>query len=173
MRKPRELYIGAEYHVIAKSNRGEFILESPEVKKLFLDTVIRAKEKYSFQIRDFTIMSNHIHLIMKPGKDESLSKIMQWILSVFAIKFNKYFKLKGHVWYDRFKSVVIDSFKQLLTTFRYICNNPVKAGMVENAEDYVYGALWFIKHKRFKLIEPPDPLIIKNLPEFFNKNSFD
>ena len=60
MRKPRELYIYAKYHVTARINRGEFALESKEIKELFLQTVMRAKKKYSFQLRSFTIMDNHI-----------------------------------------------------------------------------------------------------------------
>lgn len=101
-------------------------------------------------------MDNHIHLLIKPGKGENLSKIMQWILSVFAKRYNKHFNLKGHVWYDRFKSKIIESFQQLISTFEYICNNPVKAEMVESAEEYLYGALWFIRHRLFDLVEPPD-----------------
>ena len=170
MRKTRELYAGAKYHVIAKINRGEFALKSPEVKELFFHIVRRARKKYSFELRSFVLMDNHIHFIIKPGKNESLSRIMQWILGVFARAFNKYFKLKGHVWYDRFKSVVIDIFEQLISTFRYIFNNPVKAGMVENPKEYIYGSLWFTLHKRFDLVEPPNQYLLTALPEFFTQN---
>jgi hypothetical protein len=59
MRKPREICLNAEYHVISKINRGEFALESREVKKLFMCIVSRAKNKYSFNLRNFVIMSNY------------------------------------------------------------------------------------------------------------------
>lgn len=88
---------------------------------------------------------------------------------MFGRAFNKYFNLKGHVWYDRFKSVVIDSFEQLIATFRYISNNPVKAGMVKTPEEYVYSSLWFVHHKRFDLVEPPREYLAIALPEFFKK----
>ena len=156
MRKPRYLIKDAEYHVTARINRGEFALETGEIKKLFLHTVKRAKEKYSFRIKCFVIMDNHIHLLIRPINGESLSKIMQWILSVFAIHYNKHFNLKGHVWYDRFKSKIIETFQQLLATFKYICNNPLKAEMVSDPEEYKYGALWFIRHRLFDIVEPPD-----------------
>ena len=68
MRKSREIYINAEYHVTARINRGEFILESAEIKELFLFIVCRAKKKYSFRLRNFVVMSNHIHFLLKPGK---------------------------------------------------------------------------------------------------------
>ncbi|MEA1910804.1 MAG: transposase [Spirochaetota bacterium] len=156
MRKPRYLQIGADYHVTAKINRGEFALEPQIIKEMFLHTVKKAKMKFSFRLKNFVLMDNHIHLLIKPGKDENLSKIMQWILSVFAKSYNKYFNLTGHVWQDRFKSKIIESFHQLLATFRYICNNPVKAEMVETPEEYLYGALWYIRRKWFDIVEPPD-----------------
>ena len=88
MRKPRYLITGAEYHVTAKINQGEFALELKEIKEMFLQTVKRAKEKYFFKLKSFVIMDNHIHLLIKPGKSE----------------------------------------------------------MVEDAGEYLYGALWFIRH---------------------------
>ena len=167
MRKTRELKRNAEYHVTAKINRGEFILESDDIKDLFLHIVERAKKKYSFKIRGFSIMDNHIHFLMKPGCEESLSRIMQWILSVFAIYYNKMFNLKGHVWYDRFNSKIIETFRQLIATFKYICDNPVKANLVKTPQEYKYGVLWFIHHKQYQFIEPPDIELIDSLPDYF------
>ena len=171
MRRARILYTNAEYHVTARINRGEFIFDSVEVKNLFLSTVQRAKKKYDFRLRNFTIMDNHIHFLIKPEKDNSLSKIMQWILSVFAICYNKKYGLKGHVWYDRFKSVVIRSYRQLIATFKYIVDNPVKASIVKDPAKYEFGGLWFIKNRKFELLDPPDPVLKALLPDIFINNS--
>jgi REP-associated tyrosine transposase len=156
MRKPRYLKQGAEYHVTARINRGEFALQTRVIKELFLYTVKRAKGKYLFKLKSFVIMDNHIHMLIRPGTGENLSNIMQWILGVFAKHYNKHFNLKGHVWYDRFKSKIIENFHQLLATFRYISNNPVKAEMIKDPGEYLYGALWYIQHGLFDLVEPPD-----------------
>ena len=59
MRKSREIYFNAEYHVTARINRGEFVLESSEIKELFLSIVSRAKKKYSFKLQNFVVMSNY------------------------------------------------------------------------------------------------------------------
>ena len=53
MRKPRVLITGALYHVVAKTNRGEFILNSDEVKDLFMSVLELAHEKYDFKIKAF------------------------------------------------------------------------------------------------------------------------
>ncbi len=156
MRKPRILQIGAKYHVSSKINRGEDIFESDEIKNLFIDILKRAKKKYKFSLENFVIMKNHIHFIIKPEKDESLSRIMQWLLSVFAIYYNGIHKLEGHVWRARFWSKIIDDIKQFIDTFNYISDIPVKAGMVKKAYDYEYGGLYYILKGIFDIVDRPD-----------------
>ncbi len=91
MRKKRKLIEGAKYHITARANRSELILNAPKMKGLFLNILKRAKKKYKFSITNFCIMGNHIHLMIQPLKPESLSRIMQWILATFAINYNKLF----------------------------------------------------------------------------------
>jgi REP element-mobilizing transposase RayT len=86
MRKRRQLRPGAIYHVVARANRQEMIFEPDAFKQIFLAAIIRAKKKYRFSLFNFCIMGNHIHFIIQPGEKADLSKIMQWILSVFAKK---------------------------------------------------------------------------------------
>jgi len=155
MRKPRTLLKGASYHVTAKINRSEFIFKSKAVKQLFMDTVKRAKKKYKFGAVNFVIMDNHIHIINTPRKNENLSRIMQWILSVFAINYNKAFNLKGHVWYDRFHSVVIKNRQHMADVFKYVRDNPIKAEMVAESRDYPYGGVYYILKGDFSLVDPP------------------
>ena len=147
-----------EYHVVARINRQEYIFESDLIKNLFLKTVKQAKKHFSFRIRNFCIMSNHIHLLIRPGKGESLSKIMQWILGVFAIRYNRICGIHGHVWYDRFHSTIINTIQQLIHAFRYISDNPVKAGIVDNCLDYAFSGIRFLSQCVYDILEPPDML---------------
>ena len=159
MRKKRQLQQGARYHVIARANRQEFILNSREIKELLIKVIQQAKKKYAFKILTLCVMDNHFHCILMPIEEANLSKIMQWILSVFAIRFNKLYNFKGHVWYDRFKSKIIWNYRQFLATYIYIAENPVRAGIVTNPFDYEYNAISFIKQGNFNLLDPPDILI--------------
>jgi putative transposase len=168
MRQPRYLQAGAEYHVVARANRSEYILESPEIKELFLNVVRKAKQKYSFSVRNFCVMSNHFHVMIRPAPGESLSKIMQWILSVFAVKFNRIFGYVGHVWYDRFKSKVIESFRHFLATFLYITANPVKARMVEAVTDYPFCGLRHIRDGDYTIVDRPTGELTLLLSELFS-----
>ncbi|MBN1410635.1 MAG: transposase [Spirochaetales bacterium] len=155
MRKRRKIVNGARYHVTARANRGEFIFNSKRIKELFLKTVKRARKKYKFSITTFCIMSNHVHFIIQPMKNHSLSRIAQWILATFAINFNIIFHLKGHVWYDRFHSWVINNFREFLQTFIYITDNPVKAGITKNPTDYKYNGIIQLKKGFYDILDPP------------------
>lgn len=146
MRRPRELREGAVYHVTARANRGEMILDDKGMKDLFLRVVTRARTKYRFRIENFCVMGNHVHLMIRPGEGESLSRILQWILSVFAMAFNRMHGYTGHVWGCRFFSRIMASFRHFAKVFEYIDNNPVEAIRGETAGSWCFGGLWHHRH---------------------------
>jgi len=115
------------------------IFEKDESKKLFLSVVREAKGKYLFHIENFCLMGNHFHFLVRPGPGESLSKIMQWILSVFASRFNRAHHLTGHVWGERFFSRIIETMRAYLEQYTYIDANPCSAGLVARVEDWLFG----------------------------------
>lgn len=147
------------YHVVSRANRREFILNSDEIKNMFLGVVKRAKNKYRFSLMNFCIMNNHFHFMIKPGRGESLSKIMQWILSVFAVQFNKRFGWNGHVWYDRFKSRIVDGLNEYLHVFRYIAENPLRAGIARYPWDYIYNGVTHLRRLDYRIVEKPTPVL--------------
>ncbi len=163
MRKRRELNEGASYHVYARINRREYLLKSVFIKKMFMNILRRARKKYNFRIENFCIMDNHVHFIMKPTGKDSLSVIMQWILGVFAQKYNRTFNLHGHVWYDRFKSKIIIDFRQYLHTFIYISNNPVKAGITGTPGDFPFGGIYQLQMGISDLMERPPNKVLRVL----------
>jgi putative transposase len=165
MRTPRKLLEGSEYHVVARINRREFLLQPDFVKQMFLDVVAEAKRKYRFAIRNFCVMDNHIHLMILPFRGENLSRIMQWILGVFAIRFNRRHGYTGHVWYDRFKSTIITTFRRWISTFQYIDLNPVRADMTKYVVSYRYGGVYHMRKGKTEVIERPVESLRLQFPE--------
>ncbi|HRX15311.1 MAG TPA: transposase [Spirochaetota bacterium] len=166
MRKPREIVDGSTYHVSAKINRGEFIFKDrADLKILFFKLVKRTHGKYKFHVQGITVMDNHIHMTIKPSKGEKLGNIMNSILSTFARRYNVIINSHGHVWYDRFKSKVIVTFTQYINTLRYICNNPLRAGMVNDPLSYKFCAVNALYTKeKSELVS-----IIQSIIDFKNK----
>jgi len=165
MRKNRILLDGADYHVTARINRGEKIFLLREDRELFMEILKRAKKKFNFSIKNFCIMGNHVHFLLKPGPDESLSKIMQWVLGVFAQKWNKKHGLSGHLWGNRFFSRVISGILDFLRVFLYIDYNPCYAGLVKYPEQWEYGGLWHHKKGLTIITEMADLLVLRLFPE--------
>lgn len=142
MRQSRKLVDGAWYHVTARVNRREMLLDRGEVRDLFLVFLGRAKKRYRFQVANFCVMGNHIHLQVQPAEGESLSAIMRWILGYFARAYNKKRGLSGHFWGERFHSRVLDGIRQFLIAFFYIDENPVKAGLSSLPCEWRHCGAW-------------------------------
>jgi putative transposase len=156
---------GARYHVTARANRKEMILDAVTMKELFLSVVKRAKNKYDFRIENFCIMGNHFHFIIQPVNGESLSAIMRWILSVFAMAFNKIQGYTGHVWGGRFFSRIIESVLVFLQTFEYIDNNPTRANQIDDRRQWRWGALWHHRTGCRELVDIPAFWVVAFFPE--------
>ncbi|MFC1483331.1 transposase [Candidatus Margulisiibacteriota bacterium] len=136
MRKNRHKVFGAKYHVCARTNRGEIVFDDPFNQNMFEHVVRRALKKYSFIYNFEEIMGNHVHMIIEPLDGEDISRIMQWILARFAELYNRTYGIKGHFWYDRFKSKPILTVRYLMNCIKYIIDNPVRAGIVDHPMKY-------------------------------------
>jgi len=84
-------------------------------------------------------MSNHVHLVVVPEKESSLSEGLRDTHTVYAMYFNSRTELSGHVWQGRFFSSPLDE-SYLWAAVRYVERNPVRAGMVERAEAYRWSS---------------------------------
>jgi putative transposase len=156
---------GAEYHVTARTNRSEMIFVPREDKELFMEVLKQAKKRYHFRVKNFCLMNNHIHLLIKPEKMESLSAIMQWILSVFAMRWNRKHNLNGHVWGERFFSRIINGIVDGLRVFMYIDDNPVNAQVTGYPWEWEFGGLWHHQRGLEGIVEKPDFFVLSFLPE--------
>jgi putative transposase len=101
-------------------------------------------------------MGNHIHFLIRPGEDGNLSEIMQWLKCNFAKAWNKAHGCKGHVRGERFYSRIISEITDFLRVREYIADNPVKAGLVERAAEWIFGSLYHRLHRRSNLLDEPD-----------------
>lgn len=154
MRKHRELLRGSCYHVSARINRKEMLLAPKPIKELFLVVLGEARKKYRFRVDNFCLMENHFHLMIQPSECESLSSIMQWILSVFAMRYNRMMGLTGHVWGDRFFSRIIRNMFGYEAVFKYIDENPQMGGLTRPLEMWRYAGKWFRRLGEHRLIDP-------------------
>ena len=87
----------------------------------------------------YCLMPNHIHLLLRE-KGWQLSDIIKSVASSYAFYFNKKYERIGHLFQDRYRSEPCDDMQYFFTLFRYIHQNPVKAGITQYVEDYPYSS---------------------------------
>jgi putative transposase len=128
---------GAFHHVMSRGNDGMALFRDNTDRLKFLELLERAIKRSNWIVHDWVLMTNHFHLAIETPEC-TLSSGMHWLLGTYAKWFNKRHNRRGHLYQDRFKSVIVDREEYLLTVARYIALNPVKAGMVERPEDYAW-----------------------------------
>jgi len=127
------------YHVMWRAINKETIFEDDGDFKLLIGAIKYSKKLLEYDLIAYCIMGNHIHLMVKEGKD-NVSKVMQVIGSVFVRHYNERHGRLGPLFHSRFKSEPIETKNYFICCIRYICMNPVKAGIVAKAKDYKYSS---------------------------------
>lgn len=144
------------YHITCRCNNQEMLFTEEIAFKKYLDILDRCKKKHIFDIYNYVIMQNHVHLIIHPGPMSDISQIMHSVNRWYARWYNIHYERKGHFWEARFDSVQIKDDLQVLATMRYIDINPVKGQLAGRPTDWQYsGARFYINGCKNGLITAP------------------
>lgn len=139
-RKKRFNQVNAFHHVMLRGNGGQNIFLDDQSRVRFCLMLQKASEEHHFLIHAFCLMSNHIHLLLEPTSDP-LSLGVKAFAGRYAQYFNRRFRHSGHLFQDRFRSILVqDSGMYLMRLVRYIHLNPVRARLVTNAQDYFWSS---------------------------------
>jgi len=134
---------GLIYHLINRGNNRQLVFKDSADYESYLHIIKKFKERYSFKLYAYCLMSNHIHLILEPTMPDTLSKIMQSITLSYNRFYQKKYNFSGHLWQGRFRSMIIQTDEYLLECLRYVELNPVRAGIVEAPGDYSFSSFNF------------------------------
>ncbi|SCX76614.1 transposase [Alkaliphilus peptidifermentans] len=136
-RRARDKSSTGTYHVMLRGINGQKIFEDYEDYRKLLDIIKEYKEKSGYEIYAYCLMSNHIHLLIKEGK-EDLGIIFRRIGAKYVYWYNWKYKRRGHLFQDRYKSEVVEDDSYFLTVLRYIHQNPLKAGIEKDIKKYLW-----------------------------------
>jgi putative transposase len=135
----RPIEDGLIYHIIDRGNNRQDVFHQEGDFRAFLQAMADLKQRKPFELYGYCLMSNHFHLLLRPC-GAPVSRIMQSLLVSHTQRYHKHHRSGGHVWQGRFKSPVIQDDEHLLTVLRYIEANPLRARLVERAEDYPWSS---------------------------------
>ncbi len=139
-RLPRFILPGQPQHVILRGNNRTEIFCAEADYRFYLDKLRLACEKHGCDIHAYVLMTNHVHLLITPHEEQSLSKALQMLGRYYVQFFNHCYRRTGTLWEGRYKATLIDTEAYLLTCMRYIELNPVRAGMIAHPSEYRWSS---------------------------------
>ena len=167
---PRRLRIEnlGYHHVYNRGVAKGNVFEDENDKVKFIELMASIAREFKLNLHSFCLMDNHYHLLVE-NKRENLSSAMRQLNSQYASYFNKRHNRVGHLWQDRYKSWYVLDENYLLTLFKYIENNPVKAGICSKIGLYPYCASYAILKDAIPVFLQ-NSFVLRNYPtgELFN-----
>ena len=125
---------GTIHHVIGRSIAEKKAFGTKKDKEDFLRRIAKHCEEMAFTIYAWAIMDTHFHILLRTG-NISLSSSMRKILTGYAVNFNRRHRRYGHLFQNRFKSIVCEQDPYLLELTRYIHLNPLRSGVVKDMDE--------------------------------------
>lgn len=130
---------GCPHHIIQRGNRRQKVFFNDSDKELYLKLIKRHGDKAGISFLAYCLMDNHVHMIAIPNKKESLAKGIGEAHRKYTNIINIREDWKGYLWQGRFLSFALDEI-HFYAAVRYVERNPIRAGIVQRAEDYPWSS---------------------------------
>jgi REP element-mobilizing transposase RayT len=132
---------GTLHHVMVRGIEGNRIVEDDDDRQFFVSRMGRVSAETGTRIFAWALLTNHAHILLKSGSS-GLPHFMSKLLSGYASGYNRRHKRHGHLFQNRYKSIVCEEEPYFLKLVSYIHLNPLRAGLVrsvEELEDYPWS----------------------------------
>lgn len=156
-RDKRGIKTGSFVHICNRGNHRDLIVYDDTDKYFMQETIFKLFTAYKQELITYCIMDNHYHLQVRVSDPLSFSKLKQSFAIRCAKRFNKKYSNVGHLFQDRYKSVLLEDDFALLYVNRYIHNNPKDLSGIESFTDimgYQFSGLPDFLGKRNGFINP-------------------
>ena len=130
---------GIPHHVTQRGNRREQTFFEDGDYELYLDLLAEAAGRAQVAIWGYCLMPNHVHIIAVPSDEDGLRRTFRHVHRHYTGYINARMRVTGHLWQGRFSSVAMDE-AHLVSAFRYVALNPVRARLVAQAQDWRWSS---------------------------------
>jgi putative transposase len=135
------------FFVTSSTASGKALFQTDSMAGLFVDVLRGYVRDGKFRVREFVVMPNHVHLLITVNREMSIEKAMQLIKGSFSFRAKQELGFLGEIWQRGFSDVQIKDEESFAVHRLYIYNNPVKAGLVNAAEEYPHSSLYLRRLK--------------------------
>jgi putative transposase len=139
-RQPRLDAPGALHHVMARGIEGINIFRNKKDREDFLERLADLCQADALRVYAWALMGNHVHLLLRTG-NQPLSTSMRKLLTGYVVNYNRRHRRYGHLFQNRYKSILCEDDPYLLELTRYIHLNPLRAGTVKSLKE-LQGYHW-------------------------------
>ena len=154
-RQRRILEDDAIYHVINRGNCKRILFHNEEDYLYFRRKILQYKVLYKCDIFHYCLMANHFHLVLKITKGIDLPRLMQGISQTYVKYHQQKYRETGHLFENRYKSMLISRDEYLLECGRYVERNPLRANTVSELGNYPWSSYQhYAFGRRDKLVTP-------------------
>ncbi len=131
------------HHVLNRANARLPLFESPQDYDRFVALLEEAVTRTQTRLLAWCLMPSHWHLLVWPRHGDELSRFVGWLTLTHTQRWHAVHGTtgSGHLYQGRFKSFAVQDDTHLLTVWRYIERNPLRAGLVERAEAWSWCSL--------------------------------
>ncbi len=138
-RMPRAVLPGVAHHLTQRGVGQQSVFFSDADRRVYLQLVQANAARNGVSLLGYCLMSNHAHWIVIPAEPDSLTQAFGEAHSRYAHYANAALDRRGHFWQSRFFSCPMDE-PHLWRSLRYVERNPVRAGLVDAAEDWPWSS---------------------------------
>jgi len=138
-RPPRVVFAGVPHHVTQRGNRRGVVFFCDADRWAYLALLRDYAGKHGIGLLAYCLMPNHVHLVLVPETAQGLHLALKPLHMRHAQRINRARGWSGHLWQGRYFSSPLDE-NYLWAAIRYVERNPVRAGLIDRAEDYGWSS---------------------------------
>ena len=138
-RLARAVVPGIAHHITQRGNHRQQVFFDAEDRLVYLAALGENAARYGMRLLGYCLMTNHVHLIAVPERDDSLARALGRAQCDYARWQHIRQRQTGHLWQNRFFSCPLDS-GHCWGALRYVERNPVRAGLTEAAEAWPWSS---------------------------------
>ena len=139
-RRPRITLSGVPHHVIQRGNNRQPCFFAEDDYRFYLEWLQEYAERTGCAVHAYVLMTNHIHLLITPTDNQSLGQLMKRLSQRYVQYINRTYRRSGGLWEGRYRSCITQEEAYVLSCYRYIEMNPVRAGMTEHPAEYPWSS---------------------------------
>ena len=130
---------GVPHHITQRGNNKQDVFFVDDDRHVYLALLKKQADRFGLKILGYCLMTNHVHLLATPGRDDSLAKAIGRTHYLYSQYINTRHGRSGHLWQNRFFSCALDD-EHLWTALAYIERNPVRTKAVRFAWEYTWSS---------------------------------